>query len=142
MIRTPSNPAAQQPGGATVLISRPLALAGSPPVAADYRLAGPAGLAVGRQAQLDVTPLGTVDSDTVSFSADGGTVAPTSLDWTASSAPQSVVYTAPATPGTYHVTATSADGGTVAGSPLAIVVSAASSRPTKRWFSGLSRHHR
>lgn len=108
--------------------------AGAAPVVG-YTLAGPGSVIAGKAAALIVTPLGTVGSDAVTLS-DGGhgsTLSPSAPTWSGGSSARQVLFSNP-TPGTYHVAATSADGGTVYGSPLTITVTAAPSRrPTAGW---------
>ncbi len=88
-------------------------------VPVNYTLAGPSGgLAGSPSSNFTLTPASSVDSDAISLSdgGSGGTFAPSSLTFIATSAAKTFSYT-PTTPGAKTLTATSSYGGTISGSP-------------------------
>ncbi len=103
----------------------------------NYRLGGPTAGFVGYALGYTLTPFGVMtDVITLSDGGGGGTFYPPTLVISSSSAVQSVAYV-PGSNGTKTLTFTSADGGTISGSPLTLSVSTAPPKPAAKWFSGL-----
>jgi hypothetical protein len=103
----------------------------------NYRLGGPTAGFVGYALGYTLTPFGVMtDVITLSDGGGGGTFYPPTLVISSSSAVQSVAYV-PGSNGTKTLTFTSADGGTISGSPVTLSVSTAPPKPAAKWFSGL-----
>ena len=90
--------------------------------AVGYTLSGPTAGFVGDTYTYTVTPAASVaDTVTLSDSSGGGQFSPTSLTFSGSSTAQTFTYT-PGSKGTKSISATSAMGGAVGGSPVSLVV--------------------
>ena len=114
---------ALSPASITTFMGQPWALITGAGAPVNYTLTGPTtGLTGTLSADFTLTPAGTVGSDTVALAASTGTfknlsgTTITSLTFTSSAVAQQFTYT-PASVGAKVLTLTSADGGTVAGSP-------------------------
>jgi hypothetical protein len=89
-----------------------------------FTLTGPSGGTPGAAVTLTLTPAAAT-TDTITFTLSGlsGTFSPTSLTWSNSAAAQSTQFT-PSAIGSGTITATSADGAPITGSPLSFLVGA------------------
>ncbi len=103
----------------------------------DFTLTGASGALPGQAATITLTPV-AVTTDTITFATSGlsGTFSPTSLTWSNSSAAKSVTFT-PSAAGSGTITATSADGAPITGSPLSFVAAAITLAPQITKWGGL-----
>jgi hypothetical protein len=114
----------------SITTSPALTYSGSPiayAASTTYTLTGPTSGTVGTaSSNFTVTPAAAVTSDTITLSngSGGGTFAPSSLSWSASSAAKTFTYTA-ASSGSKSLAATSGDGYAVTGSPASFAAGAA-----------------
>ena len=135
MIIFPWQANAQGPAsGLAVFAADPLTAGSAGP---SYTLSGPSSTRPGVAATFTVTPSGVV-TDTVTIAVTGSAVrTPTSLSWSASSAPKTFTVT-DATAQAVTITLTSGAAYAITGSPATLSV--ANGRP--KWFPGLSRRRR